>query len=108
MTESTARELYAAIMASGLEELRNDLLRYAISYARIRCDWRLADSEHRVEMDRHRSLTHDTLIDACNILSRNQAKMGGDNSWRARLGTDRREIGDLACWIHAFLGIEAR
>jgi len=58
-------------------------------------------------MERHRTATHDTLIDACDILSRNMKKSGEDASWRALL-KERKEIGDFACYIHCVLGLAAR
>ena len=59
-------------------------------------------------MERRRTAAHDRLIDACNILSRQMAKEGEDNSWRADLGEDRRRIGDFACMLHCLLGLRAR
>jgi hypothetical protein len=35
-------------------------------------------------------------------------KAGEDDSWRIKLGTDRKRIGDFACLVHALIGIEAR
>ena len=107
MTYVEAQSAYQSIVASSLSALRDDLLGLAVSYARIRTDWRLADTAKRKEMDMHRSLTHNAFIDSCNILSRNQIKAGEDNSWRSALGSDRRVLGDFACMIHCFLGLEA-
>jgi len=59
-------------------------------------------------MDQRRTLAHNAFIDACNIMSRNMGKNDEDNSWRAALGEDRKVIGDFACYIHCFLGLEAR
>ncbi len=53
-------------------------------------------------------IAHNTLIDNCNILSRNMAKKSGDVSWREVLGDDRREIGDFACYLHCILGLSAK
>ncbi len=107
MTYDEAQAAYKSIVASSLTDLRDDLLGLAVSYARIRTDWRRSDNAQRQEMDRHRSLTHNAFIDSCNILSRNQLKIGEDNSWRSELGSDRRVLGDFACLIHCFLGLEA-
>ncbi|HEY9053745.1 MAG TPA: hypothetical protein VIO60_02890 [Rectinemataceae bacterium] len=104
----SARSIYEAIRASSLDELKEDLFRYAVSYAQERSRWRLASSEERRDMDEHRSRVHTCFIDSCTILARNQQKTQEDSSWRGRLGTDRRTIGDLACWIQLFLALEAR
>jgi hypothetical protein len=36
------------------------------------------------------------------------ASAGESNGWRAEIGTDRKEIGDFACLLHAVIGIRAR
>jgi hypothetical protein len=50
----------------------------------------------------------DLLTVSCNILSREQAKIGEDNSWRVAIGTDRKLIGDWACYLSCFIGIQNR
>jgi len=55
-----------------------------------------------------KTVSHDAFIDSCNILSRNMAKAGEDNSWREVLGDNRKEIGDFACYLSCILGIKAR
>ena len=103
-----ARSLYDSLRATKLVDLREDLFRYAISYSQERSRWSMATIEERREMDEHRSRVHTCFIDCCNILARNQIKVSEDASWRGRLGTDRRTIGDFACWIQLFLSLEAR
>ncbi len=98
----------AAHGEEGLAPLQQDLLRAAVRYARARTDWAVADREGRQGLDAPRRIMHDAFIDACNILSRNVAARGRDVSWRERLGDDRREIGDFACYVHLILGIRAR
>lgn len=104
MTYETAREIYDEIKRTSLTDLKDDLLKYA----RIRTDWKLSDRETRLEMDAHRTRTHNALIDSCTILARNQRKNGEDSMWRSKLTDQRIEIGDFACYVHCFLGIEAR
>jgi len=108
MDERAARTIFQAIEGSREATLRRQLYARAIRYARIRADWSLADLDARNEMDRTRTLAHDALIDAVNILSRAMVASGEDNAWRAVLGGDRKTIGDFACWLHALLGIRAR
>lgn len=103
-----ARRAHDAIEQSSLDQLRADLYSAAVRYARIRADWHLAPPDQRKEMDRARTLAHNVLIDACNVLSRNMMKAGEDNSWRALLGDDRKEIGDFSCYLHAIFGVLAR
>jgi hypothetical protein len=59
-------------------------------------------------MDPSRTTAHNAFIDECNILSRAMAAAGESNGWRAEIGTDRKEIGDFACLLHAVIGIRAR
>ena len=108
MTFEEAKQVFEAMEASSLDSLRRDLVSAAVRYAGMRVEWALADLADRPRMDVARTAAHDALIDACNILSRNMARAGEDNRWRARLGDDRKAIGDFACYLHALLGIRAR
>lgn len=108
LTYETARHCYTLILESEQTALRRELINKAIEYARIRAQWMVMNLEQRKDVDQRRTLAHNSFIDACNIMSRNMAKNDEDNSWRAGLGDDRKIIGDFACYIHCFLGIEAR
>jgi hypothetical protein len=112
LTYEKARICYDTIrdadISTRLQPLRRDLYLKALDYARIRADWMVSPREKRIEIDQRRRLAHNAFIDACNILSRTMASEGEDNSWRAELGDDRKNIGDFACYIECFLGIEAR
>ncbi len=108
MDFETARHLFGQIESSKLQQSKRDLLRAAVHYARVRADWHLASLEERNAMNQYRTTIHNALIDACNILSRGMSAAGEGNAWRAALGDDRKSIGDLACYIHCFLGLAAR
>lgn len=108
MDYKTAEKAYTLMSATREARLLRELIIYAIRYAQIRANYWLATPDMRLAMSPDRSRAHDALIDACNILSRSQAKLKEDNSWREILGPDRKEIGDFACHLHAMLGIEAR
>jgi hypothetical protein len=101
-------EIVKCLISTKLTDLKTELFDYAIRYARIRTDWYLASDEKRRELGDTRTRAHDALIDSCNILSRNMAQSGEENTWRINLGTERKEIGDFACYVHYFLGINAR
>lgn len=88
--------------------LKEDLIKAAIVYARLRTDWELEGKKGRKEMDVSRTIAHDALIDSCNVLSRSMKMSGEDISWRELLGLERKEIGDFACFLHCILGILAR
>jgi len=104
----TARHSYELIKTSGQVALRRELFIKAVDYAGIRAKWMMSSLEQRSAMEQRRTIAHDAFIDACNIMSRNMGKNYEDNSWRANLGDDRKIIGDFACYIHCFLGIDAR
>ncbi len=103
-----AQRAWESIRSSSLDPLRQSLIRAAVRYAEIRVKWRLSDREARMEIDANRRAAHNVFIDACNIMSRNMAERNEDVTWRERLGNDRKRIGDLACYIHSFLGLDAR
>jgi hypothetical protein len=101
-------EIHGTIRQSRWTSLVEDLEQAAVRYARMRVDWLLASRDERRTMDGERTRAHDAFIDCCDILSRNMHETGEDNGWRARIGTDRKSIGDFACWLHCWLGIQAR
>lgn len=108
MDIAAAKRVWAELEGSSQVKFRDELVRLAVRYARLRVDWQLAPPTSRREMDRERTLAHNVLIDACNILSRQMAAAGENNGWRELLGDDRREIGDFACFLHVLLGVAAR
>src|SRR4051794_30341713 len=108
MDLETVTGIYRTIGASQWIDLRQDLVDVAIRDARARVDWLLADPAKQQEMGHDRTVTHNALIVACDILARNMAKSGEDASWRQVLGDDRKRIGDFACYLHCLLGLKAR
>ena len=110
MNPEKAASIYRAIWdISGMDlvDLRDEFIDAAIRYARIRVDWIRAIPTERVGREQERTLAHDALIDACNILSRALLQAGFSADWRAELGNDRKEIGDFACYLHYRLGLDA-
>ena len=103
-----ARQAFEELGATRHVTLRHELIRAAITYARHRADWYLAEPEQRSDMNQVRTAAHNAFIDACNILSRQMVKEGEPTGWRVVLGTDRREIGDFACFVALFAGLAAR
>lgn len=103
-----AQQVFDSIDASELADFKHDLYQAARRYAGMRVEWRLAALDERPQMDNARARSHDALIDAFNILSREQAKRGEDNSWRKALGQDRKALGDMGAYIVLFLALSAR
>ena len=103
-----AINIYEKMKTRELAGFKDDLIRAAIRYARIRTDWKTMPLDERKGKDSERTFAHNAFIDACNILSQNMVKTGEDTSWRQMMSDNRKEIGDFACFLHCILGIEAR
>ena len=108
MNVHIAQQVFEKIEGSKLADLKHDLYQAVQRYAGMRVEWRLATPDERLQMDAARTRAHDALIDTFNILSREQAKRGEDNSWRKILGQDRKALGDMAADIALFLALSAR
>ncbi|HVT87685.1 MAG TPA: hypothetical protein VHD56_02450 [Tepidisphaeraceae bacterium] len=108
MDYDAATEIYRQIRETSLTDLRDDVVATAARYARLRVDWVLADVDGRMALESDRTNCHNSLIAACDILSRNMSRAGEDIAWRKLLGEDRKRIGDFACFLHALLGVSAR
>ena len=107
MEYGAAENIYKQISETEQKRILNDLVSSAVEYARIRTDWYLSDKERRIELNERRTAAHNTLIDSCNILSREMARNGENISWRDTLGDERADIGDFACYLHGILGVKA-
>ena len=90
------------------KELYEDFLDGAFKYASIRSLWLTMSKDEKMERDKERTFKHDSIINRVNILARYLEKMGNDVSWRVELGDSRKRIGDFACYIALFYGLEAR
>ncbi len=103
-----ARQIFSTIKASKHRRFADSLIASAIRYAQIRADWYQLSAEERLELDKERSIAHNAFISACDILARNMHSQGEDGTWRREIGSDRKDIGDFACWLHLIIGIDAR
>ncbi len=108
MNYEQASRLLEQIEKTSLVELKRELLIKATEYAHIRAEYFLTDLTGKTEMEDRRKRAHNSLIDACNILSRNMRRLEEENDWRGDLGDDRKVIGDFACYVHCILGVSAR
>jgi hypothetical protein len=78
--------------------LNESILSYLIAIDRLTIH-KLEGSLDKIEnAEIRRKLTHNVLIDNLNILSRQFAAAGLDNSWRSDVGSDRR---DITRWVLA-------
>ncbi|GMV83609.1 MAG: hypothetical protein AMXMBFR7_47930 [Planctomycetota bacterium] len=113
MTSLEAGEAFRTIEAAGRQHpefsaLRRNFYGAAIRYAHIRAEWALLSISDRADRNESRTAAHDAFISYCNALSQYMSKAGWDTEWREKLGQDRKDLGDFACFVHAFLGLSAR
>ena len=101
-------EIYNELNSSKHHPLVKSLIKSAVRYSRLRVDWLLSDQGNRMELEEERTIAHNAFISSCDILSRNMNQSGEDNHWRSQIGSDRKDIGDFACLLHAVMGIQAR
>ena len=105
---TTAYRAYQSILTSHLGEVRKSLFKAAVRYATIRGEWHFLSREERDETDTERTAAHNHFIDCCNILSRQQVLYKEDTSWCTDITDDRKMIGDFACYLSCFIGIQNR
>ncbi len=78
----------------------------AVKYAHIRAGWNLLTREQKQGTDSSRTHAHDAFLNSVQILARLQGDAGA--AWKEALGEDRKRIGDFACYLALFWGLEAR
>lgn len=96
------------IRSSRLKDFADTLIKSAIRYTHFRAEWHFLIRKEKIEFEDGRRIAHEAFISYCDILVRNMKNYGEDNSWRIKLGTKRKRIGDFACFVHALIGTEAR
>lgn len=112
LTYEEAKEIYC-IITDNLEwsdddiaGLYHDMISRAVRYASIRAGWNALSREQKAAQDPSRTMAHDAFIMSVNIVARTEGDVGAE--WRKRLSDDRKRVGDFACYLALFQGIEAR
>ncbi|MGL5353846.1 MAG: hypothetical protein ACRDA5_11070 [Clostridium sp.] len=109
-----AEEIYSKLLSvldlndEDTKFLWDDLMEHVLEYSSIRSGWLLLSREDRISKDDARTLTHNTLISSFEILNRYLTKQGKDCSWYDTLGSERKRIGDFACYISYIYSLNAR
>lgn len=107
-----AKEIYETIQGNldhadaDIIDLYKDMVSRAVRYAHIRAGWNALPREQKQEQDPSRTSAHDAFIMSVNIIARTQGSVGAQ--WRERLSDDRKRVGDFACYIALFEGINGR
>ncbi|MGI6117932.1 MAG: hypothetical protein ACOYBC_06030 [Bilifractor sp.] len=91
-----------------LVSLYTDMITKAVDYAGIRSEWLLLSPEEKKANKEERTLLLDTFIFTINELSGEMESRSIPISWRDRLGSDRRRIGDWACYLSLFYSLNSR
>ncbi|MCI7812955.1 MAG: hypothetical protein SO016_13095 [Lachnospiraceae bacterium] len=91
---------------SDIAGIYDDFYKRAAVYANIRASWDMLSRQEKMDTDSRRTSAHDAFIVSVNIVARLQGSDGA--KWRAKLGDERKRIGDFACFVALFLGLEAR
>lgn len=97
-----------------MTDLYHDLLSRSIEYATVRAEWQMMEPDEKGAIDSRRSEIHNAVIREFDILARNLGRLGHDTSWRDELGDlnrspdYRKRIGDMACYLVLFEGLNAR
>ena len=97
-----------------LKELYSDFVYACLRYAKIRSEWAFLTKEQKLETDSSRTSAHNSVINTHNILARYMTGIGRSTEWYTILSYNeadkmsRKRIGDFACYIALFLGLQAR
>ena len=111
-TYEDAKEIYAIIKDTlewgddDIAGLYLDMISRAVRYASIRAGWNALSRDQKADQDPSRTMAHDAFIMSVNIVARTEGAVGAE--WRKRLSEDRKRVGDFACYLALFQGIEAR
>ena len=112
LTYVEAKEIYDIIKDNlewsdeDIAGLYRDMISRAVRYANIRAGWNALSREQKIDQDPSRTSAHDAFIMSVNIVARTEGSVGAE--WRERLSDDRKRVGDFACYVALFQGIDAR
>lgn len=119
LTFGKMQELHALILGeisadADAQEIYDELIETATSYADFRARWLLMDKAKKMDVDSSRTAYHNSLIVKFNMLSRYFKMNGHKATWRDVLGYEeddrynRKTIGDFACYLVFINSINAR
>ncbi len=105
-----AKELYEKIRQAAMENkdedfmsLYKECLNDAVIYAGKRAMWEFMSDDERKADDENRSMIHNAYISMLDAVCRN---LGIDRIYE--ILPDRKTIGDFACYVALFTGLEWR
>ena len=89
-------------------ELFQEMQKRATVYAGTRANWVNLSFAERAEADEDRSRKHDLFIKAKGTLAAYMYDRKMNIDWEDRLGTDRKRIGDFACYMTFLIALKER
>lgn len=107
-----AMEIYEKIIAAspendeGFEKAWDHAIERMTAYSDLRAHWKLTPKEDR--NNDQRTIMHDSVIHALDMLAIYMEDGKMDASWRQQLGDQRKRIGDFACYVSLIYGLFAR
>ena len=78
-------------------ELAQDIVSSAIKYTKYRMDFAVSDNNWKMENDKYRTSAHNHYMDCLNIFLRYIGKQGKEVPDCG--GYDRKDLGDIACYL---------
>jgi len=89
-------------------DLREDLNWASLRYSNLRFKWYVSDIDKKKDLDQERTASHNSLISCWNALCRYMNNQNIELNSKALFPNDRKNIGDLACFFCAIIGIMSR
>lgn len=90
------------------KRLLSDVVERAIAYAQYRLKWSLLSVQEKAAIDEERSMHHNIFINSINKLSVYMYQNKYGNDWEDVIGSDRKKMGDFACYLAYVYSINAR
>ena len=109
-----AEEIYCAMYQNldfsdeDIKEIWEEMIGRALRYSAVRSGWLRKTRDEKIRDDDERTNLHNQFINSVDQLIFLQTKEGKDVSWGRALGSSRKRIGDLACYIALFQGLNGR
>ena len=91
-----------------LSDLIQLMISRAIKYSEERMNWSQMTKQEQIAADENRSRIHDLFIISVTKLSEYMYKNKYGNRWEDLLGSDRKRIGDFACYLAYTAAINER
>lgn len=85
-----------------------DFVSASVDYAQARGEWLLLNREEKQAKDEMRTVKHNKVIYTLKIYVKYAQIQGQDLSWFEEMEGNRKQIGDLACYVSYIYALNAR